>query len=94
MEALHWEVADHNIHITSVHPYLVDNQMFAGLKLRLKYYLVLQCIYNVLLRVLPSKFKIVSFLCTFPEMNNLFDILFHQSLVPLNWLVQYLQNYF
>ncbi|XP_022335580.2 short-chain dehydrogenase/reductase 3-like [Crassostrea virginica] len=34
MEALHWEVADHNIHITSVHPYLVDNQMFAGLKLR------------------------------------------------------------
>lgn len=58
MEALHWEVADHNIHITSVHPYLVDNQMFAGLKLRLKYDLVLQCIYNVLLRVLPSKFKI------------------------------------
>eukprot|EP00105_Crassostrea_gigas_P003440 XP_011416282.1 PREDICTED: short-chain dehydrogenase/reductase 3-like [Crassostrea gigas] len=35
MEALQWELQEYsNIHITAVHPYLVDNQMFAGLKLR------------------------------------------------------------
>jgi short-subunit dehydrogenase len=35
MEALQWEIKDYkDIHITSVHPYLVDNQMFKGLKLR------------------------------------------------------------
>ncbi|XP_062597314.1 short-chain dehydrogenase/reductase 3-like [Saccostrea cucullata] len=35
MEALQWEIQEYdNIYITSVHPYLVDNQMFAGLKLR------------------------------------------------------------